>query len=36
VDFHRKRIKNSWQDWVAGEPQPADKKNPEIRQFPRP
>jgi hypothetical protein len=28
VDFHRKRIKNSWPDGVTGEPQPANKEIP--------
>jgi hypothetical protein len=33
VDFHRKCIKNSWQDGVTGEPQPADKEIPKYDNF---
>jgi hypothetical protein len=33
VDFHRKRIENSWQDGVAGEPQPADEEIPKYNNF---
>jgi hypothetical protein len=34
VNLHRKRIKNSWQDWVTGKPQPADKEIPKYDNFP--
>jgi hypothetical protein len=33
VDLHRKCIKNSRKDWVAGKPQPADKEIPKDNNF---